>query len=148
MTCGLFGNSKQMVKPCSNKSYFMSHPLVVNFQFHCFRICLLPAAWCCFLCHCMSSGHAGDKLPPDERAVVDPELAELQREWLQAREHHLGHLSSFSFDLSSAPPGVPRQKKTAGGSSNPCNDEALPDIPALRHTQLWFEVVDTASRGV
>ena len=71
--------------------------------------------WHCFVC--MSFSHAGDKLPPDERAVVDPELAELQREWLQAREHHLGHLSAFSFDLSSAPPGVPSQKKTAGRST-------------------------------
>jgi hypothetical protein len=84
--------------------------------------------WHCFVC--MSFSHAGDKLPPDERAVVDPELAELQREWLQAREHHLGHLSAFSFDLSSAPPGVPSQKKTAGRSTNPSKDESLPGIPS------------------
>lgn len=34
----------------------------------------------------------------------DPELTELQAEWLLARGRQLGHISAFSFDVQATPP--------------------------------------------
>ncbi len=61
-----------------------------------------------FSCHSISHDFVptGDQLPADERDQIDPELAALHKEWLQARDHYLGHLSAFSVDLRSTPPGV------------------------------------------
>ena len=50
-------------------------------------------------------------LPVDEVTPVDPELREMQALWAEARERQLGHLSAYSFDLRSDPPGVQAPKQ-------------------------------------
>lgn len=46
-------------------------------------------------------------LPKDEVEQLDPDLHKM---WLEARDRHLGHLSAYSFDLTSGLPGVNARK--------------------------------------
>ena len=48
---------------------------------------------------------------------LDPELAELQENWLQAREYDLGLLSRYSDNLQDEPPDIAQPSASSSTST-------------------------------